>query len=132
MFFSGIAAAVQAVQEALEKEMDIDISDRYKAMDNESKGKLIQSLRSSGISQRIIAKTLGITASAVSQRLKGYELTNTHSSSNSTLDRLLKIKQAGLTDDAISRILSTDDTTITPEDVNAFFKVFHASEKAKF
>lgn len=129
MFWSSIAAMVQ---EAVEKEMDIDISDRYKTMDNESKGKLIQSLRSSGISQRIIAKTLGITASAVSQRLKGSELTNTHSDNNSTVNKLLKVKQAGLSDDAISRILSTSNTTITPEDINTFFKVFDASNKTNF
>ncbi len=129
MFWSSIAVAVQ---EAVEKEMDIDISDRYKAMDNESKGKLIQSLRSSGISQRIIAETLGITASAVSQRLKGAELTNTYSNCNSTVNKLLKVKQTGLSDDAISKILSTGNTTITPEDVNAFFKVFDASNQANF
>ncbi|MFL9781989.1 winged helix-turn-helix transcriptional regulator [Vibrio cyclitrophicus] len=123
-----VACVAKAVYDAVENNDEIDISDRYKSLDKDSKNELIQELSKSGISQNLIAKSLGISPSAVSQRLKSKE-TPTAQVATTQFDKLIEVKRLGLSNAAIAKMLTSEINTITPDEVASFFRVIEAAEK---
>ncbi|TOL61670.1 hypothetical protein CGH94_25180, partial [Vibrio parahaemolyticus] len=70
MWWLAVPAIASAVKVVIDNSKDItDISAKYQMLDKESKTKLILALHESGISQQRIAKSLGVSPSAISQRL---------------------------------------------------------------
>ncbi|EHH2867045.1 winged helix-turn-helix transcriptional regulator [Vibrio parahaemolyticus] len=123
-----VACVAKAVYDAVENNGEIDISDRYKSLDKNSKNELIQELSKSGMSQHLIAKSLGISPSAVSQRLKGKETPKVQVTTNQ-FDKLIEVKRLGLSNEAIAKMLTSEVNTITSDEVASFFKVIEAAEQ---
>lgn len=121
-----VACAAKAVYDAVEKQASIDISEKYKCMDRESKNQLIQTLNKSGLSQHLIAKYLGISASAVSQRLKSQDIP-LNKTSLSHINVLIEAKRLGFSNEKLAEMLSSDITKITENEMSAFFKILEAS-----
>lgn len=127
MWWLAVPAIASAVKVVIDNSKDItDISARYQMLDKESKTKLILALHESGISQQRIAKSLGVSPSAISQRLK-----NNNSKpvgNDESVSKLFELHHIGITNQAIAKLLSTDDVEVTGADVDAFFKVIKASK----
>ncbi|NVH51089.1 winged helix-turn-helix transcriptional regulator [Photobacterium damselae subsp. damselae] len=120
-----IAAAVKVVTDEVNRTTDISV--HYKNLDKESKGKLIQALNESGVSQKRIAKSLGISASAVSQRLKNTLPVPVRN--EDSVSKLYELKHIGISNKAIAKLLTSEDFEVTHEDVEAFFIVLKASKQ---
>ncbi|MDN3393161.1 winged helix-turn-helix transcriptional regulator [Pseudoalteromonas sp. APC 3691] len=122
--FPAIASAVKLVID--NNKYITDISARYQILDKENKTKLILALHESGISQQRIAKSLGVSPSAISQRLKSN--TSQPVSNDESVSKLFELHHIGIPNQAIAKLLSTDDIEITGADIDAFFKVNKASK----
>ncbi|PSW83621.1 hypothetical protein [Photobacterium damselae] len=119
-----IASAVKSVTDNHKE--STDISERYQMLDKDSKGQLILALYESGVSQKRIANSLGISPSAISQRLKN----NMSQPVNNTycVEKLYELHHIGISNQAIAKILTTSDLVISSEDIESFFKVINASK----
>lgn len=127
-FIPIIGDVVSAVLASIEKnDYNVDVSARYKSLDKESKNEIIQSLSEHGVSQRRIAKSLGISASAVSQRLKNS--VQPVVKNNDCISKLYELKCIGLSNQAIAKLISNTKLEVTQEDVASFFQVLEASKK---
>ena len=119
-----IASAVKSVIDSHKE--STDISERYQMLDKDSKGQLILALYESGVSQKRIANSLGISPSAISQRLKNdisQPVNNTD-----CVEKLYELHHIGISNQAIAKILTTSDLVISSEDIESFFKVINASK----
>lgn len=129
----GAAAAAVAAKVINEAESEnVDASKEFAGLDRDEKNQAIKVLREEGIPQAKIAESFGISAPAVSQRLKRIEeRPRKHIAHNpNTFDGLSKVASlydAGFSDNAIAALFQESDIKITAQDISSFRKVYYAT-----
>ena len=112
----------------------VDATDDFAALAKDEKNDVIRVLNEEGIPQKDIARSFGISAPAVSQRLKRFSSSQaTTSDFNpyelSNIQRLIDLHNAGFSSKAISLLLQESNLNITQSDIESFIKVHQALEK---
>ena len=129
----GAAAAGVVAKVINEAESEnVDASKDFAELAREEKNQAIKVLHEKGIPQAKIAESFGISAPAVSQRLKRIEeRPQNHIANNSyTFDGLSKVASlydAGFSDNAIAALFQESDIEITAQDISSFRKVYYAT-----
>ena len=132
---AGAGAAAAAVVAKVVNEADsesVNASKDFAELTRDEKNQVIKVLREKGISQARIAESFGISAPAVSQRLKRLEERPQNNIANNpnTLDGLSKVAclyDAGFSDNAIAALFQESDIEITAQDISSFRKVYYAT-----
>ncbi|HDS1200499.1 MULTISPECIES: helix-turn-helix transcriptional regulator [Gammaproteobacteria] len=124
------AVAAKVVNEANSE--SADASKDFAELTRDEKNQAIQVLRDKGVSQAKIAESFGISAPAVSQRLKRLEERpqNDIAHNSNTFDGLSKVASlydAGFSDNAIAALFQESDIEITALDISSFRKVYYAT-----
>lgn len=129
----GAAAAGVVAKVINEAESEnVDASKDFAELARDEKNQAIKVLHEKGIPQAKIAESFGISAPAVSQRLKRIEeRPQNHIANNSyTFDGLSKVASlydAGFSDNAIAALFQESDIEITAQDISSFRKVYYAT-----
>ncbi|EEO21678.1 hypothetical protein VCF_001625 [Vibrio cholerae BX 330286] len=132
-----IGAAVAAVAAKVVNEAEsesVDVSKDFAELTRDEKNQVIKVLREKGIPQAKIAESFGISAPAVSQRLKRLEERpqSDMASNLNSFDGLSKVAglyDAGFSDNAIAALFQDSDIEITAQDISSFRKVYYATLK---
>lgn len=132
-----IGAAVAAVAAKVVNEAEsesVDASKDFAELTRDEKNQAIKVLREKGIPQAKIAESFGISAPAVSQRLKRLEERpqSDMASNLNSFDGLSKVAglyDAGFSDNAIAALFQDSDIEITAQDISSFRKVYYATLK---
>lgn len=132
-----IGAAVAAVAAKVVNEAEsesVDASKDFTELTRDEKNQVIKVLREKGIPQAKIAESFGISAPAVSQRLKRLEERpqSDMASNLNSFDGLSKVAglyDAGFSDNAIAALFQDSDIEITAQDISSFRKVYYATLK---
>ncbi|HHF0545199.1 winged helix-turn-helix domain-containing protein [Vibrio alginolyticus] len=131
----GAAVAAVAAKVANEAESEsVDASKDFAELTRDEKNQAIKVLREKGIPQAKIAECFGISAPAVSQRLKRLEerpRSDMASNANSFdgLSKVASLYDAGFSDNAIAALFQDSDIEITAQDISSFRKVYYATLK---
>jgi predicted transcriptional regulator len=133
-----ISCSVSSVVEKVvnkAKSENVDASKDFSELTKDEKNHVIKLLRAQGVPQAKIAESIGISAPAVSQRLKRIdERPNQTENSAHTLEGLSKVASlydAGFSDDAIAGLYQESDIEITAQDISSFRKVYYATSNLK-
>ncbi|EJA7356593.1 winged helix-turn-helix transcriptional regulator [Vibrio diabolicus] len=131
---SAVACVASKVIDNIDTGNSIDATDDFAALAKDEKNDVIRILNEEGIPQKDIARSFGISAPAVSQRLKRFSPSqNTTSNHNpyelSNIQRLIDLHSAGFSSKAISLLLQESNLNITKNDIESFIKVHQALEK---
>lgn len=108
-----------------------ETSKTFSNLTKDEKNQAIKSLYDQGIPQAKIAELIGISAPAVSQRLKRIDKkSNQIADASHTLEGLSKVASlhdAGFSDDAIAGLYKGCDIEITAQDISCFLRVYNAT-----
>lgn len=130
-----IGAAVAAVAAKVVNEAEsegVDASKDFAELTRDEKNQAIKLLREKGVPQAKIAESFGISAPAVSQRLKRLEERPQSDIANNShtfdvLSKVASLYDAGFSDNAIAALFQESDIEITAQDISSFRKMYYAT-----
>ncbi|HCK0618484.1 hypothetical protein P3384_23245 [Vibrio parahaemolyticus] len=124
---AAVASAIAKVTDELS-----DASNEFSALSKDEKNQAIALLHEKGVAQKHIADSFGISAPAVSQRLKKISANSDvdhFKESNQILgnaSRLVELSNAGFSNKAVTALLKESGLDVNEKDVDSFFKVCDA------
>lgn len=114
----------------IDAEEGVDVSGDFSALTKDEKNQAIHILKEEGLPQKEIAKSFGISAPAVSQRLKRFsQISPSQALQTNEMDniqRLIDLADAGFSSNSIALLLQESNLGITQTDIDSFIKVYKA------